>query len=240
MTYKIVWITYKVDMEIFQIGNFRFLRISRMPNIIVSLRGVQCFSILDVEERERFMRKNFGVKGYRDFNQVHGTAIFQETHDPTLNYDGFVVSENNFAYGLKTADCVPLISWNDDLTNLMGLHCGWKGLSKRIIEKSFGKFSGFNLCNTYMGPHISKKFFEVKEDLIEKFSKQGENLQSFLSSADGVIKLDITRLCLDKISKINAKNMVQQSLCSYANSELFYSWRRDQEKDRRNITITWL
>ena len=91
-----------------------------------------------------------------------------------------------------------------------------------------------------MGPHISKKFFEVKEDLIEKFSKQGENLQSFLSSVDGVIRLDITRLCLDKISKINAKNMVQQSLCSYANSELFYSWRRDQEKDRRNITITWL
>ena len=69
-------------MKFIDIESYKFLEISQNPNILISLKTDQCFSILSLNQREQFLKNNFGIEAYREFNQVHGTNIFQGNSDP--------------------------------------------------------------------------------------------------------------------------------------------------------------
>ena len=109
-------------MKFLNIEKYRFLEISQNPTILISLKSDQCFSALTLDQRAQFLKNNFGVETYQEFNQVHETDIFKSNSDPNKNYDGFIEAKQKRAYGLKTADCIPLILWNEQLNTLMGLH----------------------------------------------------------------------------------------------------------------------
>ena len=143
---------------------YRFLQISKRPNIFVSIKGKNNFCSLDSSEKANFLKDNFQVNSYRDFNQTHGDDIYNYNYQG-LEADGFITSEKNTAYGIKTADCLPIIFWNDR-NELSGLHCGWRGVAYGIIDELLMSQHGMKMQYAFFGPSISKYFFEVKEDLI--------------------------------------------------------------------------
>ena len=131
--------------------------------------------------------------------QVHGVLVDGLDTSEKNEFDGFITKEKNHAFAIKTADCIPLVMWDEKEELLCGLHCGWKGLQQGIIEKVLEKNKYQNLTKSYIGPHISKEHFEVKQDLINKFTEGNCDIKPFLTQRDGKIFMNLRQMCVDEL-----------------------------------------
>ena len=216
---------------------YRFLQISKRPKIFVSIKGRNNFCSLDSSGKANFLKDNFQVSSYLDFNQPHGVDIYNYNYQG-LEADGFITSEKNTAYGIKTADCLPIIFWNDS-NELSGLHCGWRGVAYGIIDKLLMSPQGTKMQYAIFGPSISKDFFEVKEDLIEVYLENSLDIMPFIETIDAKKYFDLRAFCRERISSYGLKIFELKNHCSYKNKDLFFSWRRNKEKSLRNICLAW-
>ena len=81
---------------------------------------------------------------------------------------------------VMTADCLPILVSSQEGTVIGSIHCGWKGLSNKIISVFFESF--FNKLNhlkkpignsiyVWLGPCISQEFYAVGSELEEQFTR---------------------------------------------------------------------
>ena len=220
------------------IDGYKFFEMQKDPNIYISLNGKKNFCNLSQEDKASFLNKHLGIESYHDFKQVHGNNIYglDENMD---SYDGFYTNRKNHAFAIKTADCIPLIMWDDEKNFLCGLHCGWRGLSNDIIKKALMHENCNVLQNAFIGPHISSDHFEIKSDLIRHFHSVGKDINKFLSTADDQIFLNLRKVCEAQLTDLGIQNFNKYSPCSYREKTNFFSYRRDKEKALRNLTIAW-
>ncbi len=220
------------------IGGSRMMQVSENPIILISLKSELDFSVLNISEKETILKKHFSIDTYRDFHQSHGDNIFGIDRNSD-SFDGFYTNRKKEAYGIKTADCIPLILWNPKKTILFGLHCGWRGLLAGIVEKALNSNSGIEVTHAFIGPHISHKHFEVKKDFIEAFTSSKINIDRFIIRNDGKTYMNLRSLCEQKLIKYSIKIVNESSPCSYEKNDSLFSWRRDKEKSLRNVCLSW-
>ncbi|RCL39145.1 MAG: laccase domain-containing protein [SAR86 cluster bacterium] len=225
-------------MKEVNVNGYKFLQINKEPKIFVSIKGKNNFCSLDSSGKANFLKDNFQVSSYRDFNQTHGVDIYNYNYQE-LEADGFITSKRNTAYGIKTADCLPIIFWNDS-NELSGLHCGWRGVAYGIIDRLLMSQHGAKMQYAFFGPSISKNFFEVKEDLIEVYLENSLDIMPFIETIDHKKYFDLRAFCREHISNYGLKILELKKHCSYRNKDLFFSWRRDKEKSLRNICLAWV
>ena len=224
-------------MEVINFKDYRFLKVCESPNIVISLNGAKQFCDLNKEDKHDLLNRAFGVSAFNEFIQVHSTSIF----NLDLNieeYDGYIERELSVANAIRTADCIPLILWNERKKVIIGLHCGWRGIASGIIEKALQN-DELDITHAYIGPHISKDHFEVKRDFIESFQEYGLNIDRYITVRDDKMYMDLRSLCEAKLHEKHVKIINKESYCSFAKSDLFFSWRRDKNQSLRNLTIAW-
>ena len=82
--------------------------------------------------------------------------------------DAVITNQTNIPIGVLTADCVPILICDERRKLVAAIHAGWKGAYKDIISKviQFMIKKGSNPKNitAAIGPAISVKNYEVKED----------------------------------------------------------------------------
>lgn len=85
--------------------------------------------------------------------------------------DGIVSNNPNFVLGITTADCIPIIFYDEINQNIGICHAGWKGLVKGIIENTIKKMkvlgSSSQDITTVIGPSIRQISYEVTESFID-------------------------------------------------------------------------
>jgi len=224
-------------MEVINYKDYRFLQVCESPNIVISLNSEKQFCELNKEGKHYLLNQAFGVSAFNEFIQVHGTSIFNFDYN-TKEYDGYIERKLNVANAIKTADCIPLILWNERNKVITGLHCGWRGIASGIIEKALQN-DELDITHAYIGPHISNDHFEVKRDFIESFQKYGLNIDRFITVRDDKIYMDLRSLCEAKLHEKDIKIINKESNCSYTENDQFFSWRRDKNQSLRNLTIAW-
>lgn len=184
-----------------------------------------------VEENRDAFYAYFGLKN----NQI---ALQKQEHTDTVtvvNQPGFVGESDamitnipNIGIVVSTADCGNIYIFDKEKKVIAGIHSGWRGTQKRIVEKTIIKMKELFGCNpsdfvVYIGPAISKKHFEVKEDVAKLFDEK------YISFRDGKMFVDLVKMNYEMILGQGVlKNNVQKSnLCSYNEENLFHSYRRD-------------
>ena len=109
-------------------------------------------------------------------DQTHSNniAIVTKVDTPLLKTDALITNTKGFCIAILTADCVPIIVYNAKQKVISTIHVGWKGIINNIIpltiEKMIQQFGG--KTEHYfvgIGPSISKKNYEVSEDVSKKF-----------------------------------------------------------------------
>ena len=79
----------------------------------------------------------------------------------------------NVGIGILTADCAPILFYDPKKKIIGCAHAGWKGAFNGVIQNTVKKFNELNSNNkdiiAVIGPCISKKNYEVKQDLFNKF-----------------------------------------------------------------------
>lgn len=159
--------------------------------------------------------------------------------------DALITNQKNICIGVTTADCVPVLLYDPQLQLLAAIHSGWRGTVSKIVSKTIklmiNKYSS-NPSNILVGiaPSISQKHFEVGEEVVSKFKEADFNLESicYVNTATNKPHINlqkaIKQLCITE--GIMDENIEISKMCTYANSDLFFSARRQTIHSGRMVT----
>ena len=161
--------------------------------------------------------------------QQHGNSVIEINTSVPAQADGGYTSTPGEICTVLTADCIPLLLCNDTGTEIAALHIGWRGLCKRIIQRGLSMFDAApHELSAWIGPHISRENYEVGIDVVRACSSIWEETHTAITPgcADHWY-LDLGQLVKTELLQLGVKDISSCRQCTYANEELFYSYRRD-------------
>ena len=177
--------------------------------------------------------------------------------EQALTLDGVDALSTNLAnvcICVRTADCIPVLLWDDTTHIVSAVHAGWKGTQKGIVESNIDVLKatyGTQPKNLHaiIGPGIGPESFEVGDEVYGLFAEAGfpmeklakkyplmhPNTPNGLSSHDGegagmgfkwhIDLWECNRLQL--IEKgVNPENIHVSGIDTYTNYNRFFSARR--------------
>ena len=185
-------------------------------------------------------------------HQIHSNRLFYIDKKTKLKLkpkaDAVITSQKNIPIGVLTADCVPILIC-DERTNLIAaIHAGWKGAYKGIIKKviQFMIKKGSNPKNitAAIGPAISAKNYEVKEDFKRKFIKKDKKNNKFFKIRYKKLYFDLPNYVKSCLLKNKIKNIESMNIDTFDINNNFFSARRairlNHDDYGRNISIIML
>jgi YfiH family protein len=181
--------------------------------------------------------------------QVHGIKVVKAKSDGLVRTaDGSYSSEIGQACLVMTADCLPILLCDQAGTQVAAIHCGWRSLAKGISAQVLDKFSTprKNIL-AYLGPAISQPHFEVGVDVLEAFFKSARSPEHADAIASAFISAkrplhfygDIYALARAELNALGITQIYGGDYCTYAESDRFYSYRRDGVTGRM-ASLVWL
>ena len=116
-------------------------------------------------------------------HQVHGTRVAvidrpDLTREDLDGYDAFVCALPGVAFGVRTADCVPVLLYDPVRRVAAAVHSGWKGTVLKIAQKAIGLMESEFGCRpadlrAVIGPAIGPNSFQVGPEVVERFREAG-------------------------------------------------------------------
>ena len=150
---------------------------------------------------------------------------------------------------------MPIFFADKKTRNVAALHCGRKGLEKKIIKNLVKIFdnlgSSRNDLLVAIGPSISKEYYQVDKFTLEEFYRKTENKKIMgnltknekdLSLSDSnhfkdqnLNQLDLKRSAYKQLLNENIPNtnIDISNLCTYKLKNEFNSWRRSKTFSRQ-------
>ena len=163
--------------------------------------------------------------------QTHSTNIEVVKNKKLVysNVDGIFACNKNYALQVKTADCLPIFFIHKH-NNIFGvIHAGWKGLKNGIISKSTkllkSRINDLNEITAFIGPSISQKNYEVKNEFIDYFGNE------FIDKVEDKFFCNLKGVASSQLQKLGVKNVIDCNQCTYEN-ENYHSYRRDKTSKR--------
>ena len=162
--------------------------------------------------------------------------------------DAIITNQKNIPIGILTADCVPILICDERKNIVAAIHAGWKGAYKDIISKviQFMIKKGSNPRNiiAVIGPAISVKNYEVKEDFKRKFIKKDKKNNKYFKIKYKKLYFDLPNYVKSCLLKNKIKNIETINIDTFDINNNFFSARRalslDHDDYGRNISIIML
>jgi len=191
-------------------------------------------------------------------NQIHSNEIVFGSHSEEgtkTDADGLFGNKSNQNLWVYTADCMPIFFADKRTRNVATLHCGRKGLEKKIIKNLIKIFDNYGTSRDNLlvsiGPAISKEHYLVDKMTLEEFYRKAENknIMFNLTKAEKDInfcdsnqfkeqnlnQLDLKRSAFRQLLNENIpnSNIDISNLCTYKLKNEFNSWRRSKTFSRQ-------
>lgn len=188
-------------------------------------------------------------------HQVHGCDVVmlnserESLEGGRYDADAVTTKTTGVVCAILTADCLPLLICDRNGSQVAAVHAGWRGLAAGIVSKTIQEFTAPAAdLMVYLGPAISQSFFQVGEDVVEVFLQREQQKtyaepvsRSFKkdSSEEGKYLADLYRLAKAELNAMGVKAIFGGNYCTYAESDRFYSFRRDGVTGRM-ASLIWL
>lgn len=180
-------------------------------------------------------------------DQVHGNKVIYAPNNLLLpSADGAYTDINNQPCAILTADCMPVLFCNHQGTQVAAVHAGWRGLCSGIISEALKYFASGDQIMAYLGPAIGPQHFEVGAEVLSAFlsktvnnDEKGSIKKAFIETSRGHYLADLYALARVELAKKGVTQVYGGEFCSYRQSELFYSYRREKVCGR-NASLIWL
>jgi len=195
-----------------------------------------------IQQNREHLSNQLGIPNDRLcwLEQVHGQNIISaEHHTPPFQADGCDTEEINLACIVMTADCLPVLLCNTNGTKVSAIHAGWRGLASGILTRAIQRFSKADNIIAWLGPAISQKHFEVGEDVYQAFVNINTHSKAaFIPAKDkGKWMADIYQLARLQLQAAGVVGIYGGDLCTFNDTERFYSYRRDGAQSGRMASI---
>ena len=186
-------------------------------------------------------------------HQVHGvgvTVVSARTRRRPEDCDAVVTDLRDFAIGVRTADCIPVLLYDPVRQAVAAIHAGWKGTVLKIVAKTVSVMAesyGTSPADlrALIGPGISPDSFQVGPEVAERFAAEGFPLAEILSdrgprvpgTMQGGLHIDLwqaNRWLLETLG-VPPEHITVTGLDTYTDSR-FWSARRDGPACGRLLT----
>ncbi|WP_454735317.1 peptidoglycan editing factor PgeF [Cupriavidus necator] len=186
--------------------------------------------------------------------QVHGCAVATVDHvaapgDPVPKADASLAVAPGHVCAVMTADCLPVLLCDAQGTVVGAAHAGWRGLCNGVIEATLARMQTAAANGArwlaWLGPAIGPDAFEVGAEVRDAFlaqarpNEQAAVAAAFHAGAPGKYLADIYALARTRLARAGCTDVYGGDACTVADSERFYSYRRDGVTGRM-ASLVWL
>lgn len=188
---------------------------------------------------------------------AHQIMIPRQTHSLNVAWvdgpgevpdtDAVITSVPGLCVAVKTADCIPVLLYDEAQHLVAAVHAGWRGTVGRIVEKTIREMGskGADL-HAIIGPGISLDAFEVGDEVYDQYREAGFPMERLArryplpsSSTETLNQFkwhidlwDANRWMLEQwgVSRIQTAG-----ICTFTQCNEYYSARRETINTGRNI-----
>lgn len=184
-------------------------------------------------------------------HQVHGTEVLRVKQsvpwegmaDDFEGVDAMITDVTGICIGVSTADCIPVLLYDEAHHAAAAIHAGWRGTVKRIVKKavesmhdSFGTRP--EELQAVIGPGISLESFEVGDEVYQQFQEAGFPMERIarryptklppLGGIEGGSKwhIDLPLCNRLQLEEAGVSQIAMSGICTYQQSDDFFSARK--------------
>ena len=169
-----------------------------------------------------------------------------------VNADGLIGDKCNQNLWVYTADCMPIFFADKRTRNVAALHCGRKGLEKKLIKSLVKIFCNLGTSKddllVAIGPAISKEHYLVDKKTLIEFYRKAENQKLSFNLTKNEKNFNFSNLKEKNFNQIDLRrfayrqllnenipntNIDISNLCTYELKNEFNSWRRNNTISRQ-------
>ena len=148
--------------------------------------------------------------------------------------DAMVTDEPDMLLGIVTADCAPVLFADRDAGVIGAAHAGWRGALGGVLENTVAAMvdlgaSPGNIAAA-IGPAIGQVSYEVDEAFRTQFDLPDDRF--FAPGRPEHWQFDLPAYAAARLQDAGVGQVERLDLDTYANPELFYSYRRATHEGR--------
>ena len=207
---------------------------------------------INVNQNLKIIKKKFFKNSKEIFllHQLHSNKFIYinknyKIQKKKIKADAIITNQKKLPIGILTADCVPILIFDDISKIAAAIHAGWRGAFKGIISKviNFMLRQGCKRKNIYVaiGPSISQKDYNVKEDFFKRFIKKDKKNKIFFKKRKGFIYFNLPKYVKSQLKSLKITNIDHININTFDNKNNFFSARRSlrlkHDDYGRNISI---
>jgi len=146
--------------------------------------------------------------------------------------DAVVTRVRGLAVGVSTADCGPLLFADVDAGVIGATHAGWRGALGGVIEATVTALERLGASRARivaaLGPTIRQPNYEVGSEFVDRYLADDPGNARFFSPSQraGHAMFDLAGYIAERVQRAGIVNFEDLGLCTYAEPERFYSYRR--------------
>ena len=165
----------------------------------------------------------------------------QERQEALEGYDALMTDQRSVCIGVSTADCIPILLYDNEHHAASAIHAGWRGTVKRIVRRAveamtatYGTQPQQLVAQIGLGIHLDS--FEVGDEVYEAFQQAGFEMEeiskkyptshSSLSTSKWHINLpECNRQQLIAVG-LQPQNIRVSPICTFQQADDYFSARR--------------
>ncbi len=196
--------------------------------------------------------QRFNFQNILMLNQVHGkevvvidnkNKIYSDQERPKA--DGIVSNLKEVVLGIVTADCSPILFFDDEEKIIGACHAGWRGAKLGVIEQTIKEMRllGAKNISAKIGPMIQQQSYEISLEFYDDFIEENiDNKKYFMTIGNSSKMLfNLCKYVEDKLARNAILSIENSAIDTYSNEQNYFSYRRSNHQNQadcgRNISV---
>ncbi len=207
---------------------------------------------INIKKNLSIVKKKICKKSKNIFllHQIHSNKFIYidkkfKSFKKKIKADAIVTDQKNIPIAVLTADCVPILLYDNNRNMIAAIHAGWKGAYKDIITKVINfmlkKGCTKETISAAIGPCISQKNYCVGEDFKRKFLKKNKRNKIFFKKSKNLIFFNLSEYVKFDLKLNKIVNIDVIKIDTFNQKNNFFSARRSlrlkHDDYGRNISI---
>ena len=182
-------------------------------------------------------------------HQIHSNKfIFLNNYSQNtkkFKADAIITNVAKLPIAILTADCAPILLYDKHKNMIAAIHAGWRGAFKGIVSKVINfmvkKGCKKNHIIAAIGPCISQKSYNVREDFKKKFLKKNKKNLIFFKKRKDALYFDLSSYIKFQLKSMNISKIDMINIDTFDKKNNFFSARRSLNSNLddygRNISL---
>ena len=182
--------------------------------------------------------------------QIHSNKFIflskkSKSYNKKYKVDAIITNQRKLPIAVLTADCVPVLLYENKKKMIAAIHAGWRGAYKGIVHNVI-KYMVKKGCKkenfiAAIGPCIGFNNYNVKKDFKNRFIKKDKNNRIFFSERNNRIFFNLSNFIKSQIKLNKITNIDMKNTDTFRKKNNLFSARRslslNHEDYGRNISI---